>query len=78
MNKSYVDGITLSPNPAGDHILVHYAVHGKLLVRIISSSGKLVISQELESGSRIDLSKLNQGIYLLQAEGLVVKKFIKY
>jgi hypothetical protein len=74
---------TLYPNPVRQHLNVSraYPVAEKRTFEVVSLSGALVLSGQLEySGeSRIDVSPLSQGIYLLRISGtkiLETQKFV--
>ncbi|NLM91932.1 MAG: T9SS type A sorting domain-containing protein [Bacteroidales bacterium] len=56
------------PNPAKDHIEVNYSgQNGRNTVRIFSITGNMLLEiPNLDPGQRIDISNLDNGLYLLQ------------
>nr|WP_321453532.1 GLUG motif-containing protein [uncultured Carboxylicivirga sp.] len=61
------------PNPASDIIYINGA---KGLVTIYSITGKKILTHDLSNSNSINLSNINKGIYILNADGKNVK-FIK-
>jgi len=72
LNKS---NLQLYPNPSTDYIRIKSETKS-LDVKIYSLEGKLVVSGTYKSDEDINVSKLNAGIYLVQANGVTIK-FIK-
>lgn len=60
--------LTVYPNPAKDHIEVNYTGrNGRNTVRIFSITGTMVLeAPNVDPGQRIDISTLDNGLYLLQ------------
>lgn len=60
------DNWQIYPNPASNHIILHPAVSENTSIYITSASGKKVKSSQLEKGtSKIDISDLSPGAYLI-------------
>ncbi|WP_379966168.1 T9SS type A sorting domain-containing protein [Epilithonimonas sp. UC225_85] len=72
LNKS---NLQLYPNPSTDYIRIKSEVKS-LDVKIYSLEGKLLVSGTYKSDEDINVSKLNAGVYLVQANGVTIK-FIK-
>lgn len=72
LNKS---NLQLYPNPSTDYIRIKSEAKS-LDVKIYSLEGKLVVSGTYKSDEDINVSKLNAGVYLVQANGVTIK-FIK-
>ena len=71
-NKS---NLQLYPNPSTNYIRIK-SESKSLAVKIYSTSGQLIISGNYKSDEDINVSKLNAGVYLIQANGVTIK-FIK-
>jgi hypothetical protein len=70
-------GLTVSPNPSTEFLLVENA-GDKQNIKIINLVGKVEIQNELYYGvQKIDISKLPAGLYLLITENNQSYKFIK-
>ncbi len=67
--------LQLYPNPSTDFIRIK-SEKKSLDVKIYSLEGKLVVSGTYKSDQDINVSKLNAGVYLVQANGVTIK-FIK-
>lgn len=65
----------LYPNPSSDFIRIQ-SVSKSLSVKIYNLSGQTVLSGTYKSDENIDVSKLEKGVYLVQANGVTIK-FIK-
>ena len=72
LNKS---NLQLYPNPSTDYIRIKSEAKS-LDVKIYNLEGKLLVSGTYKSDEDINASKLNAGIYLVQANGVTLK-FIK-
>jgi hypothetical protein len=72
LNKN---NLQLYPNPSTDYIRIKSEAKS-LDVKIYSLEGKLVVSGTYKSDEDINISKLNAGVYLVQANGVTIK-FIK-
>jgi aminopeptidase N len=73
--------ISVWPNPVGDFMEVHSTKDEMLLVKGMDPTGKLCYLQRVKSGSTIDLSGFEAGLFLFQIEsehgGQVVRKIIR-
>ena len=71
--------VSVYPNPASDEIFVENLVSGRVVIRSIS--GAVVVSQDVTSSkASIDISRLADGVYILQTiskESTTTRKFIK-
>ena len=72
LNKN---NLQLYPNPSTDYIRIKSKAKS-LDVKIYNLEGKLVVSGNYISDEDINVSKLNAGVYLVQANGVTLK-FIK-
>ena len=72
-------GIRIYPNPASDYITIENLLNGSISVE--SMSGAVIEKQSISSNkTRVDISKLPAGIYVIRCIGpdaTTVKKFIK-
>ncbi|MDY8136249.1 T9SS type A sorting domain-containing protein [Aquimarina sp. 2201CG5-10] len=73
------NNITFYPNPAKNSI--NFSVEEKLqTVKVFSLDGKLVLSQNLQENSTVNISKLSKGTYILNIktlQGVTSRKLIK-
>lgn len=67
--------IKIYPNPVSDFITIEN-LKTNSLVKIIDTSGKVVLNKKL-SGNSIDVKSLSKGTYFLKIDGLKPLKFIK-
>ncbi|MGC4128901.1 MAG: T9SS type A sorting domain-containing protein [Bergeyella sp.] len=67
--------LKLYPNPSSDFIRIKSDAKS-LSVKIYSLDGKMVLSGNYKSDEDINVSKLEKGVYLVQANGTTIK-FIK-
>jgi len=58
--------IALYPNPASNNLFINAAFGDDLSYEILSIDGKVVSSGMLNSNSSIDVSQLNQGLYIMR------------
>jgi len=59
------NNITVSPNPASDHITVIQSIHSSATIAIYDITGREVSEQKLDKGSNtIDVKGLTNGIYI--------------
>lgn len=84
VNRKSVNAITLTPNPAAFVTTLLFSTPAeRMTLRMFSSSGQLVLQQQVNEGARqhrIDVSKLTAGVYLIQlqtAEGIQTFRFMK-
>jgi len=72
-------GIKVYPNPAYEYVNIDLLNSEKTKVSIINILGGVVFNKEIVESEKIDLTKLNKGIYFLNLEnsnGKSVKKLI--
>jgi hypothetical protein len=74
--------VDMMPNPATTELLVSAKLYGNSTLSIINQLGQEVLTQSYSQPFRIalDIRNLNKGIYSLKitnAEGVVVKQFVK-
>ena len=62
--------LTLYPNPTNDGFYINGASQGD--VSIYSISGQLMLRQAFDTTTKIDLSQMESGVYLVQVEGMGV------
>ncbi|MFK7781212.1 T9SS type A sorting domain-containing protein [Psychroserpens sp.] len=73
-----VEGLKIYPNPAENILNIKTDRNEILNLTILDVVGKEVIQTSLESTTRIDVSKLEAGIYLIKFDGFeTTHKFIK-
>lgn len=78
VNEYHSNKFSVSPNPTTDHVMIHFKGQRTSEAQVYNLSGALVLSKQVEDGSRIDLSHLSPGIYVIHANGLGSKKIMKY
>jgi PKD repeat protein len=59
-------GMELFPNPASNEVTVSWANGGNGSIELFDLGGKLVLTAELGSGNKLNLSGINKGVYLLK------------
>ncbi|MEX0986408.1 MAG: T9SS type A sorting domain-containing protein, partial [Bacteroidales bacterium] len=59
--------LRIYPNPAADFVTIESADVSQVLstIKIYSISGRQVVNHTIERGNRIDISMLQEGIYLV-------------
>lgn len=65
--------LTLYPNPSTDFIKIKAKNTEKLIVKIFSMSGQLLLKGNYLSDESIDVSSLKSGVYLIQANDSTFK-----
>ena len=64
------NNITVSPNPASDHIIVMENLHSSATLAIYDITGRKISEQKLDNGSNtIDVKSLTNGIYIYTVVG---------
>ncbi|MDR2683379.1 MAG: T9SS type A sorting domain-containing protein, partial [Dysgonamonadaceae bacterium] len=58
--------LRIYPNPASDFIVVELSGASTAKVEILTSTGNRVLSQEISSSGKMDISTLPKGLYLLR------------
>ncbi len=72
-------GLSIHPNPATDRIFIELAGEATgMLYQIFDQQGRLVRSGQVDRASSIDVSKLDQGNYIVQLEGFGSMKWVKH
>ena len=74
--------LNIYPNPAHSNLIVDYPLYQNAVFQIMDLNGKIILPplRPSSNSTSIDLSRLNQGIYILQVnseEGIQYKRFIK-
>ena len=74
-----IKGAKLYPNPTIDYVNIDFTEIINAQIRIFNSSGKEVLSQIInDNKTRIDLSFLNRGLYLLHVYDIDNARVITY
>ncbi len=77
VEQAKVNVISIYPNPAEDILYIVNQSEDKTRVWLRDINGKEIFSQELQKGKNsIDVSGINAGVYLIQAENGRVQKLI--
>ena len=74
-----IDNIKIYPNPVDDFLKIELAENGQMILRLFDSNGKLQVVKAIENSANIDVSRLVQGIYLLNFQlenGQINRKII--
>ncbi|PCJ67314.1 MAG: hypothetical protein COA58_03060 [Bacteroidetes bacterium] len=58
------------PNPAKDIITVDFINGKSQVIKVYDILGNIQISKNINSGDKLDLSKLTKGVYILRTEGI--------
>jgi len=66
----------LAPNPATDHLTLYFQTQETVSIRLYNSVGSEILSADITSVGRLDLSELARGIYTVRANG-VVRRFVR-
>ncbi|MCB9245272.1 MAG: T9SS type A sorting domain-containing protein [Flavobacteriales bacterium] len=73
--------IQISPNPATDHVYVHYGSSNLKTLRVVDVLGNVLLEKEFTGVSeRVDVSRWTKGIYfatVTEGNHSIVKSFIK-
>lgn len=74
--------LAIYPNPAENYINVNFndnRLGSKSQVQVFNSSGQSVLTEELNTGERLDISTLPSGLYVLKLRGNhhITQRFIK-
>lgn len=59
-------GVQLYPNPASTELTLTWNNGGKADIELFDVQAKLVLSTQLESGNKLNISELGSGVYLLK------------
>ena len=71
-DESSTDVLSLYPNPATDGFTIQVEEKATTVL-MYNLSGSLVLSQQIIGKSYINISSLQQGVYVVKADGLVGK-----
>jgi hypothetical protein len=63
------------PNPFNEYITIN--TNKKVLVSIYNMEGTLILSNQVNSTKKLNLSSLNNGVYILRLDNGISKKIIK-
>ena len=76
-NQCRIPGLSLYPNPATDrlHVIIDEGFDHQ--VKIFNIFGQQIGQRQIATEGTIDISNLNPGIYFINVDELVSKKFIK-
>ncbi len=67
------DGFQLYPNPANDYITIVFKSDEPLSVDFFDLTGRRMLHHSIQTGSRLDVSQLPNGIYLIKMQDKVVR-----
>jgi hypothetical protein len=67
LKKVVEKSFSVYPNPAKDFAVINFLNGGKETVKIYDILGNLVLSKEVTSGDKIDLTTLVNGVYVVRA-----------
>jgi hypothetical protein len=63
--QSQIEIISISPNPSNGEFIIETAMTGKLTVQIFDLNGILMFRQNIYDKTNIDVTVLNEGLYIL-------------
>lgn len=63
INRIPANSVTLVPNPASDYVKVKTSATGRMMIKIYSIGGQLVLSGNYANGDQIVVDKLTRGMY---------------
>jgi hypothetical protein len=66
MEAANAMGMELFPNPASNEVSISWTNGGNGSIELFDVSGKLVLTAEVSSGNKLNLSGLTKGVYLLK------------
>ena len=61
------------PNPAADMLYFNFDVKSDVTMQIFSATGQLVMEKNLSSENAVDISSLNEGLYIVKIDGKTYK-----
>ena len=67
LTQTEQDVFSVYPNPTSDFFCIKGSAQGE--VSIYSISGQLMLRQAFDATTKIDLSRMESGVYLVQVEG---------
>lgn len=63
----------LYPNPVSDMLYFNFNVASDVTMQIYSATGQLVKEENLSTGGTVDVSDLNEGLYIVRIDGKTYK-----
>lgn len=69
--------VQIYPNPASQNVNIVINDNDKHIVQVFSIDGKMLISQSMNKEMQLDISMLDNGLYIILIDQLVSKKMIK-
>jgi len=66
--KDLSDFITIFPNPSHDFIKIKSAINERVAFQVINSKGQVLISSFIENDEKLDVSKYQNGVYIIKFE----------
>ncbi|SNT25283.1 Por secretion system C-terminal sorting domain-containing protein [Ekhidna lutea] len=62
--------VTIYPNPAEDYLIIENSAKGTVKYRLVDLKGKVIIADQYDFQTRIDITKLTSGLYLLYLDSV--------
>ncbi|PLW92545.1 MAG: hypothetical protein C0592_10265 [Marinilabiliales bacterium] len=69
--------VLVYPNPAGQYVNIEIDDYNEHMIQVFSIDGKLLIGQTMNEKLQLDISMLENGIYLIMIDQMATKKLIK-
>lgn len=69
--------VQVYPNPAGSYVNIQINDLNQHIIQIFSIDGKMLISEEMNRKAQINISNLENGLYLIIIDNMCSKKLIK-
>lgn len=76
--KENISSIEVYPNPASEFIMCKNDSNGKLFIQVIATEGKEVLTTTVNSGDKINITFLKEGMYFLKVTDLLTKQVNSY
>lgn len=79
IDEQHLIDLQISPNPANDKVTVVFAGEGEILT-VLDAQGKMVLTQQIESGAQVSLADFETGVYLFQlhtTHGVDIRRVVK-
>lgn len=73
INTDQESDLFIYPNPAKDFIFIANSQEERIIVKIYSVNGQLMLSGEFDSGSQINVGNLKKGLYLIKVNEKTLK-----
>jgi hypothetical protein len=77
--KGSIQEISVYPNPSSGNFIIQTNIFTKQTVQVYNVSGKVVLSQIINSTTNIDATSLNEGVYSLTiktVDSVINKKLV--